>query len=486
MTQSSRSIFCNLVNIPCVYVFRCAPTSAGRRREACRGVSWISVVGRSWSASWVPPARWPCPARRGRRSSRVADHSADVALRWIETTYDLVLRENLSPPAAARVYAHTAIAMYEALVAGMPDRLPLAGQLTGLRASGPVRHKEQIDWPSALVTAAAPSSARSCPSRRRPRARRSTTPRRRPSRLAAVRSPMAGSRRVWRTDERWAGTSPRGRRATATPARSVAPTRRARRVATTGSRRPRTTAPPSSRTSPRCGPWCCGPPTKSAGAARAVLDGEGVCLLEAGHGAVRAVEGRTTTSTRRSPASGPTTRARSPRRWARPPACRPGTGCCSAPRAWRCGSPAGPRRRDARDDRHRAARGLPQLLDLEVPLRPAAPGHLRATATSTRRGPRWSTPRSSRSTPPGARSPRRRPRQCSPTQLGQLHLHRPLARRAGSPAAHIRLLRRTRPPSRGSRSTAASTTRTPSRPASSRDAQSAPRSWPACAPAETR
>jgi hypothetical protein len=109
------------------------------------------LVGAAGAAGAValPSTSWAAAG------TRVAEHRADVALRWVETTYDLVLRENLSPPAAARVYAHTAIAMYEALVAGMPDRLPLAGQLTALRTSGPVRHKQHVDWPSALVTAAA-------------------------------------------------------------------------------------------------------------------------------------------------------------------------------------------------------------------------------------------------------------------------------------------------------------------------------------------
>jgi hypothetical protein len=79
---------------------------------------------------------------------------ADPVLGWVETTYDLVKAENLSPPAAARVYAHTAVAMYEAVLGGMPDRLSLARQLTDLpHAGGPARH--DVDWPSALVAAAA-------------------------------------------------------------------------------------------------------------------------------------------------------------------------------------------------------------------------------------------------------------------------------------------------------------------------------------------
>ncbi len=116
--------------------------------ELSRRALLVGAVGAA-GAVVLPGTSWAAV------SSRVADHPADAALRWMETTYDLVLRENLSPPAAARIYAHTGIAMYEALVAGMPDRLPLAGQLTALRPTGPVRHREQVDWPSALVTAAA-------------------------------------------------------------------------------------------------------------------------------------------------------------------------------------------------------------------------------------------------------------------------------------------------------------------------------------------
>ena len=79
----------------------------------------------------------------------------DSALRWTQTAYDLVLRENLTPPAAARTYAYAAIAMYEAVVAGMPARRSLAGSLTDLDRLPPARHLGQLDWPTALTTAVA-------------------------------------------------------------------------------------------------------------------------------------------------------------------------------------------------------------------------------------------------------------------------------------------------------------------------------------------
>jgi membrane-associated phospholipid phosphatase len=83
-------------------------------------------------------------------------HAADAALSWMQSTYDLVLRENLSPPAAARTYAYTALAMYEAAVAGMPTRRSLGGQLRDLTV--PARPRPQgarIDWPTSVVSAAA-------------------------------------------------------------------------------------------------------------------------------------------------------------------------------------------------------------------------------------------------------------------------------------------------------------------------------------------
>jgi PAP2 superfamily len=103
-----------------------------------------AVVTRTGPALAAPPAATTADA-----------HAADVALAWIQTTYDLVLRENLSPPAAARTYAYTAIAMYEAVVPGMPRHKSLAGQLTGLATPPPANHRDRIDWPAALVTSAA-------------------------------------------------------------------------------------------------------------------------------------------------------------------------------------------------------------------------------------------------------------------------------------------------------------------------------------------
>ena len=84
-----------------------------------------------------------------------AGAAADEALAWLRTTYDLVLGENLTPPAAARTYAYTAIAMYEAAVRGMPAHRSLAGQLRHLTPAAPRPLAPPIDWPAAVVASAA-------------------------------------------------------------------------------------------------------------------------------------------------------------------------------------------------------------------------------------------------------------------------------------------------------------------------------------------
>lgn len=116
----------------------------GRRR--------LLVGGAALAATTVLPGTGPAWARpRG----SVAGLAADVASHWVATTYDLVRDENLSPPAAARTYAYTAVAMYEALVAGMPERRSLAHQLTDLTTVPPPPRATSLDWPSALIAAAA-------------------------------------------------------------------------------------------------------------------------------------------------------------------------------------------------------------------------------------------------------------------------------------------------------------------------------------------
>jgi hypothetical protein len=93
------------------------------------------------------------PARAGAPPT-AAGTSADVAHHWVRVAYRAVLLENLTPPTAARAYAHLTIAMYEAAVAGMPHHRSLAGQLDGLVAVRPSTGAGALDWACAVSAAA--------------------------------------------------------------------------------------------------------------------------------------------------------------------------------------------------------------------------------------------------------------------------------------------------------------------------------------------
>ena len=103
----------------------------------------------------LPGSAFAAPAGAAAGGVPAAGHAPDEALAWMRTTYDLVLGENLTPPAAARVYACTALAMYEAAVAGMPTYRTLGGQLTDLRIPPSPAVGALVDWPAAAVASAA-------------------------------------------------------------------------------------------------------------------------------------------------------------------------------------------------------------------------------------------------------------------------------------------------------------------------------------------
>lgn len=85
----------------------------------------------------------------------VASHGPGAAARWIRTTYDVVAAEGLTPPAAARTYAHVCLAGYEAMLAGMPRHLSLAGQITGLTGLPAAQRQLPLDWPLVFAAASA-------------------------------------------------------------------------------------------------------------------------------------------------------------------------------------------------------------------------------------------------------------------------------------------------------------------------------------------
>lgn len=58
---------------------------------------------------------------------------AEVPVAWFDLAYALVREESLSPPVASRTFGYLGVALYEALVPGMPSYQSLAGQLNELQ-----------------------------------------------------------------------------------------------------------------------------------------------------------------------------------------------------------------------------------------------------------------------------------------------------------------------------------------------------------------
>jgi membrane-associated phospholipid phosphatase len=84
-----------------------------------------------------------------------ADNAAGVPVGWVTLAAEhLVHVEKLSPPAASRLFAYTAIAMHEAVAAAEPDAESLGGRLTGMPAMPAVEHGLRVDAPAAASAAA--------------------------------------------------------------------------------------------------------------------------------------------------------------------------------------------------------------------------------------------------------------------------------------------------------------------------------------------
>ncbi len=84
-----------------------------------------------------------------------ATAAPDVAHAWVRAAYDAVLLENLTPPTAARAYAHLTVAMYQSAVVGMPNHVSLEGRLNGLGPTATaVRRRGDLDWAISVSVAA--------------------------------------------------------------------------------------------------------------------------------------------------------------------------------------------------------------------------------------------------------------------------------------------------------------------------------------------
>lgn len=80
------------------------------------------------------------------------DFPSAVASSWFELLYDVVKAERTAPPQASRIYGITAVALYEAIVAGTEENRSLVGQLNGLTSVPQPKKNRKHHWPTVANT----------------------------------------------------------------------------------------------------------------------------------------------------------------------------------------------------------------------------------------------------------------------------------------------------------------------------------------------
>lgn len=73
---------------------------------------------------------------------------SDVASTWFEAVYDVVKAEETTPPLAARIYAITAVTLYESIIAGTKENRSLVGQLNDLNSVPKPKKNHTYYWPT--------------------------------------------------------------------------------------------------------------------------------------------------------------------------------------------------------------------------------------------------------------------------------------------------------------------------------------------------
>ena len=84
-----------------------------------------------------------------------SDYEPTVAVEWMNLLCDRVRTEGYSPPVASRIYAYTSIALYESVVAGMPDYKSLNLYLNDMPEMPGIDPILKYDWPSSAISAMA-------------------------------------------------------------------------------------------------------------------------------------------------------------------------------------------------------------------------------------------------------------------------------------------------------------------------------------------
>ncbi|MEP6647889.1 MAG: hypothetical protein ABJC12_12440, partial [Saprospiraceae bacterium] len=88
------------------------------------------------------------------KSKPATELSSKLALAWVDQLLDQVRAQRVGPPPTSRALAYLSIAMYQSIVAGIPDGHSLEGQLKGFNNLPKPDADKEYDWNTVLNNAA--------------------------------------------------------------------------------------------------------------------------------------------------------------------------------------------------------------------------------------------------------------------------------------------------------------------------------------------
>lgn len=168
--QLNPLVFITLVTLASVILSACFPLRLGARQPP-GGDQTVEVTVEaqplnsprfdSTSAPVVSPSP-PVPGGTPdefsaitRGQTNTADFDAQVATAWYDVLYQRVRDEKLVPPIASRLFGYAGVALYEAVVPGMPGYQSLAGQLNDLPPLPQPDPQAAYHWPTVANAALA-------------------------------------------------------------------------------------------------------------------------------------------------------------------------------------------------------------------------------------------------------------------------------------------------------------------------------------------
>jgi hypothetical protein len=129
------------------------PQTLTRRELLARAAAASALLT---PVGWLAPRQVGAASAQAARPAPASDFDAAVAAAWFDELLALIrVTPGYSPPVAARAIGYTGVALYESIVAGMPEHRSLAGLLTDLPPLPASGRNAAYHWPVAANAALA-------------------------------------------------------------------------------------------------------------------------------------------------------------------------------------------------------------------------------------------------------------------------------------------------------------------------------------------